>query len=457
MEQRFKQVLSLLGLRNCRILIAVSGGVDSIVLLDLLAGLRDEFSLRLNVLHVDHGLRPESPADAEFVMDLCQRLNIPCQIKSFDVEDIAREKRLSLETAGRETRRAVLLAEAKKFNCDRIVLAHHRNDQAETFLQRLLRGSGLSGLQAMRMEDGIWWRPLLDFSRSQIVDYATQRKLAWVEDASNRDTTFLRNQIRHQLIPQLCEYNPQIVERLATLSQQLQSEEDFWQKQVEGLWPEFLLSHADGVRLSVPFLNENHPALQKRLLREGLRQLRGDLRGIESVHIDSLLGLTRGLPPQAEIDLPGCWAARRYDQLWLRLKRPVEKEFDLALYLDVPLMLPDGRTLVAEIHDGSAGEDLSRVEFDADLIHFPLRVRSSRAGDRFRPSGMSGHRKIKDILVDLKVEKELRKGLPILLSKDEILWLGGLRRSVHAPVTDSTSKILAVRLLKARDTATNAL
>ncbi len=230
----------------------------------------------------------------------------------------------------------------------------------------------------------------------------------------------------------------------------MQSEEDYWQRQVEKLWPEVLLTADDGIRLNITRINETHPALQVRLLREGLRQIRGDLGGIEAVHLESLLMLTGQGKPQAELDLPGCWVARRYDQLWLRTLPATVAGFDLPLEAGASQTLPDGRILSVELLESSRGEDPCRVEFDAELVGFPLRVRSPLAGDRFRPSGMSGQRKIKDILVDLKVEKEQRRSLPLLVGQDEILWLAGLRRSVHAPVTEASRKILAVQLLKAR-------
>ncbi len=219
MEQEFRHILQQdKFVAGSELLLGVSGGIDSVVLLDLLMRVAPDFELKLRVLHLDHLIRPESAGDAEFVMRLCRELGVPCQVVTVDVAKLAADQRISLEAAGRDARREALTCLAQKFGCARIVLAHHRDDQAETLLQRLLRGTGLSGLQAMRMRTGLWWRPLLNFSRQQILDYATAQKLEWSEDASNCDPAFLRNRIRHQLIPHLLEYNPQIVERLETLS-----------------------------------------------------------------------------------------------------------------------------------------------------------------------------------------------------------------------------------------------
>ncbi len=458
MEHRFRQLLQKESfVPDCSLLLAVSGGVDSVVLFDLLVNSAKAFGLRLQVFHLDHQIRPEAAADADFVRSLCASRNIPCCIESVDVPALAGKRRLSLETAGREARREWLLHVAEEEGCERIVVAHHQDDQAETFLQRLLRGTGISGLQAMRSLSGIWWRPLLGFSREQIVEYARRHQLEWVEDETNRDVRYLRNRIRHDLLPQLREYNPQICSRLATLSRQFQREEDYWQQQVDLLWPRLRQDDADGLRLDLTLLQESHPALQLRLLREGLKQLRGDLSGIAADHLEALCGLLITDQPQAELDLPGCWAARRYRELWLRLSAPQPVSFDLPLLPGQPLSLPDGRVLLAEFQDRALGEGPQRVEFDATAINGALRVRSPQAGDSFRLAGMTGRRKIKDFLIDQKVEKEQRQSLPLLLDQQEILWLVGLRRSSQAPVSSKSQKILAVRLISPANSTTNPL
>lgn len=458
MEKEFREIVQQAELAEGSVLLlAVSGGVDSVVLLDLMSRAVAGFGLKLQVLHLDHQLRSESSGDAAFVYKLCAKLDIPCHTETVDVARLAKESRMSLETAGRVARREALLRWAEDHCCARIVLAHHQDDQAETFLQRLMRGSGISGLQGMSSLSGLWWRPLLGFSRKKILAHAEQRKLTWVEDSSNSDIGFLRNRIRHQLLPKLREYNPQITQRLTSLIRQFQLEEDFWQRHMASVWPKLLLSSNDGLRLDRQTFLECHPALQMRLLREGLRRLRGDLQSIETVHLEALHGLFLKGRSQAELDLPDCWAARRYAQLWLRKTPPQIEKFNLQLQVGEPLTLPDGRVLLAELRPqvDAVGSDL--VAFDATGLEFPLRVRSLQPGDRFRPSGMQGQRKLKDFLIDLKLEKEHRLSLPLMLNRDEILWLVGLRRSVLAPVTADGRETLVVRLLESTDLVTKPL
>lgn len=448
MEREFRQVVEQAGLDGGRLLLGISGGVDSVVLLDLLTVLAPVFNLQLRVFHLDHCMRAESHADAAFVEELCSRLDIPCHVARVDVPKLAEERGVSLETTGRDVRRGKMEQLAAEQGCRRIVLGHHRDDQAETFLQRLLRGSGLSGLQAMRADDGLYWRPLLDFSRARIDAYARQRQLVWVEDRSNADPQFLRNRLRHQLLPHLTEYNPRIVERLASLSRQLQREEDYWQRLLNEHWPRLEQEEQDGLRLDCAYLRGCHPALQLRLLREALRRLRGELAGIEAVHLEALRELLDAAAPQGELNLPGCWAARRYDSLWLRDAPPCIEPFQRTLVPGVPLSLPDGRHLLAEYTAFARGESLYQTEFDAGALGGELEIRSLQPGDRFVPSGMEGQRKIKDFLIDLKLEKEARQKLPLLVCDGEILWLVGLRRSNRARVMEGSREILSVRLFE---------
>jgi tRNA(Ile)-lysidine synthase len=457
-ETAFRKIVQRSGVgADNALLLGVSGGVDSVVLLDLLWRFGPTEGRCLQVAHLDHQIRPQSHQDADFVQDLCDKLGVPCRVERIDVPGLARERRLSLETAGREARRDLLLRFAAETGASRIVLAHHRDDQAETFLLRLLRGTGRTGLAGMAELQGIWWRPLLGFSREQILAYAGARKLSWVEDSTNAETAYRRNRIRHNLLPELAGYNPQISRRLASLSQQFQLEEDFWRQHLAEIWPEVLLNQEDGLRLRRQVLVGLHPAVKMRALREGVRRVRGDLHGIEFVHLEALSSLLQAKSPQLELDLPGCWAARRYDQLWLRPSKPETAAFNLVLQLDKPLRLPDGRFLLARLCEENVSESDIQVAFELSALEFPLQVRSPLAGDRFWPSGMVGRKKLKNFMIDMKLEQEQRQSVPLVLNRGEILWVVGYRRSALAPVADQPSQRLVLTLLQGADSATKAL
>lgn len=430
------------------LLVAVSGGVDSVVLLHMLCSAASRFDLRLQVAHLDHQIRPESSHDADFVRQLCAEWQIPCFVESCDVPALATTGKLSLEMAGRQARREFLLRKGGEVEAVAIVLAHHRDDQVETFFQRLLRGSGTSGLAAMQARCGLWWRPLLDCRRAEIMAYAEGHQIAWVEDASNKDPIYLRNRLRHHVLPQLREINPQLDERLSELCRQLRADEDYWQRQVAEVLPGLVISSDDGLRLDRQLLLALPEALRGRVLREALRQVRGDLRRLEAVHLRAVTDMLLGERSQAQLDLPGCWVARRYGSLWLRKEAAVAlPSYSLSLSVPGELQLPCGRTLRALWRDEVGDESLRVAEFDHAELCGPLRIRSWQAGDRFVPQGMAGSKKLKRYFGDQKIELEERSQVPLLVSGATILWLAGMRRSCHAPAAANSRKILHLELL----------
>ncbi len=430
------------------ILVAVSGGVDSVVLLHLLQSVAPDYGLDLEVAHLDHGIRSESAADADFVAELCRDWGLSCHVDRAEVPALATRRGWSLEMAGRQARREFLQRTADERGYERIALAHHRDDQVETFFLRLLRGTGISGLSSMHRLQGCWWRPLLAVSRQQILAYAKQQGLRWVEDESNRDPVFLRNRLRQQIVPQLREFNPQLDERLSVLCAQVQLEEDFWQQQLDQLFPRLVVSGQNGFRLDRILLLGLHPAMRLRVLREALRQVRGDLQRIEADHLQAIENLLQADRSQAQLDLPDCWVARRYGQLWLRTAPPARPQaYDLPLPFSGEVELPDGRTLGATVLAEQQGESLAVAEFSLAEFNEPLRIRSWQAGDRFEPAGMLGCKRLKRFFSDDKMEIEERARVPLLVSGEIILWVVGRRRSRHAIANLQSGPVLRLELI----------
>lgn len=431
------------------LLVAVSGGIDSVVLLHLLCEQAKQSGLRLHVAHLDHQIRSQSADDADFVRRYCSQLGLGCFVASCSVPNLANEKGLSLEMAGREARQEFLLRTADKVGARLVALAHHRDDQMETFLLRLLRGSGIAGLAAMSSLQGRWWRPLLGCSREQIEGYAVEHRLAWVEDDSNRDVMFLRNRVRHRLVPELRQMNPRFDQRLVELCRQFAEDEDYWRQQVAVVLPDLIVSTEDGLRLDRQGLCALPAALRVRVLRAALLRLRGELRRIDAVHLRALEALLVGGRSQGQLDLPGCWAARRYNQLWLRHDPPVVlASYELELPVPGRLKLPCGRTLRSRLVARPLGESTAAAEFDLKAIDGVLRVRNWRAGDCFAPLGLQGSKKLKRLYGDRKVELEERTRVPLLVADEEILWVAGIRRSSHAVVSSNTQQILHLELLE---------
>lgn len=412
-----------------RILVALSGGADSVVLLDLLLRAAEALKLEIRAAHLDHGIRTASAGDAEFVRGFCLQRTVLLTVGHRDIPGLAAMRKQGLEEVARDERRAFLQETARIAGCHLIALGHHRDDQAETFLQRLLRGSGLSGLAGMRLRCAPFIRPLLPFSRDQILQHLAAHHLPHVEDLSNADTTFTRNRLRHDLLPQLRAFNPRIDDHLARLSRRIALEEEYWDQQVVVCLESLCVKGGDGLWLSREGLGALHPALRARVLRGALELLRGDLRGIGAQHLGALEDLLDSSRPESELHLPGVWAARRYQKLWLRTGAPpVAEGFAVAIPAPGVYDLPDGSRLRVSLEEGCCGEDAWSVEFDADAVVFPLLVRTFLPGDRFYPNGAPGHRKLKDFFIDLKLVRELRRSWPLVVAADEIIWLPGLRR-----------------------------
>jgi len=411
-----------------RVLVAVSGGADSVALLHLFHAVAPEFSCALSAAHLDHAIRPESAGEAEFVARICASLGVPLHTERIDVPALARARRQGLEEAAREARREFLGKVAKREGCTRIALGHHRGDQAETVLHRLLRGSALSGLAAMRPASGLFIRPLLPFARQRLLDFLAARDIPFVEDASNRDTAFTRNRIRHRLLPLLSTFNPRIEEHLGRFSERLAIEEDYWEREERRLLSDLGEVYAEEIRLDRVGLLSLHPAARSRVLRRALLVVRGDLQGLAACHIEALDGLLRGARPQAEVVLPRAWAGRRYEDLWLR-RMPPDLPPPVSILVAGPgnYPLPGGGELQVELLAAPKGEEGGAVEFDSAQVSFPLRVRSPRPGDRFRPEGLGGGKKLKDFLIDAKVPRERRRSL-LLVEEEEVLWIVGMRR-----------------------------
>lgn len=440
------------------VLVACSGGPDSLALLDLLLLLRRRFDLVVTVAHFEHGIRgTASEEDARFVDSFCRARRVPCFIGHGDVPAFAKEQGESIELAARELRYAFLWRTLERCGADVLATAHHADDQAETVLMRILRGTGPDGLAAMKPREGKKIRPLLFARREDILAYCRERGLTPRHDATNDIPDCTRNLLRLKVLPYLQQScNPEVARALCQLAELARVDCDYLEQQLEESWP-YLTREEDGRRsIVLTAFRRRHPALQRRALRRLFASLAGAGRDLGFSHVEELRLLAlSGQATGKTAKLPdGIEAHFTYDRLVLRPTLPKREQQEPASA--VPVIVP-GRTdygeaaIEAELlealpaDDGSCGFYLDAVV----LKGAPLVLRHRQPGDFIELS--VGRKKLKEVLIDDKVPRERRQGLLLLAAGHEILWIVGRRRTSHYPVTEQTKRILYFQIKEKRN------
>lgn len=438
------------------VLVAVSGGVDSVVLLHYLAS-RSDLRLSLVVVHLNHALRgTESDDDEQSVAVLANGYGVRFESRREDVATFAKVSGLSLEEAGREVRYRFFREVAQSVGADSVAVAHHRDDQAETVLLRLLRGSGPTGLRGMpyRSSDVLIIRPLLDVTRSEIEGYAAFHNLSFRTDSSNSDPSFLRNRIRLHLLPALAEYNPAISARLAETASIMAADETVLSTVVDRRWEEVCTHIADRVVMKASAVRSDHPGLRLRLYRRSLEQLNGNLRQISYRHLQAIDRLLIDGPPNGALNLPDAIiVVRSYDELTFTHRS--------AVLIDAPQEIIVTCTGMYPLHSGysvsitsckelSLPEESGRFNMlvNLDEFPFPWTIRGFLPGDRIAPRGMTGRKKVKDLFIDEKIPRPQRSLIPLFLSGEKLFWVGGLRKGRTAPPDSPDAGRVIVQLLE---------
>jgi tRNA(Ile)-lysidine synthase len=432
------------------VIVAVSGGPDSVCLLHILHELKDELQIDLVVAHFDHGLRPaEDEHETAFSRRLAQSLNLPFETAKGHL--LAKRTLGSREEVAREARYSFLEKVRKKHKAQKIALGHNLNDQAETILMRLLRGSGPSGLTGIppcRGDEII--RPLIEIERTEIQKYLKAEKLLSVTDSSNLQTDYLRNKIRLDLMPVLKEQQPQLASLLGQTAEILRDEDDYLKRIAEAWIKKEVTRNPDNtLQLSIASFMGLPVALRRRVTRTVIGILKNNLRRISWDHIEAIQRLAQAEKPQTALALPGGLAVKRtYEYLIFstsvkRNPRPFHYRLDGSGIYDFKKI---GRSLSVEELKNTKGIRLRETSWtaflDAEKIHFPLTLRTFKAGDRFMPFGMKGHKKLKDFFVDLKVPLEQRYSTPILCCEDTLVWVCGFRIDDRFKVTPKTRKVM---------------
>ncbi len=438
--------------RGSSLLIGLSGGADSVALTYALIELRQRLELKISAAHLNHRIRgDESDRDEEFVRAMCARLGIELIVERAEVLG-ALIAAANLEERAREVRLAFLGRAADRVGADFVALGHHRDDQAETVLMRLMRGAGAAGMAAMAERGpGRLIRPMLSISRAEIREYLDARAIPFVEDSSNSSRDILRNRIRADLLPLLeRDYAPGLGGRLAEVAGEMRA--------LDELVVAIAVRELDAMRsgrgaLDVSGFGAVNRAVQGAVIRLFIAERMGTLRRIARAHIEAIRELIVAGGPSDSIDLPGGWHAARQYNLF-RLTNMRERIADSAKFSVV--IVPDEITIVKEAGfkfaastisaaDASMPESLSIAMFDAAKIaDGQLLARSFMRGDRMHPMGMRGTRKVHDVFVDRKIARARRNRFPVVTVGGEIAWIPGLARADCALVSNATETILRV-------------
>jgi len=455
-----REVLSQLN-KPVGITVAFSGGSDSVALLHLFWRLKKEVGLRLNAVHVEHGIRGQSSLrDAEFAKTFCQGLAIPLQIVHLDVLGYQQENAgISVEETARLLRFQALREKATEKTSTIIALGHHADDQIETILLNILRGTGISGLrgiQKIREEDGFFYfRPLLDFTKSDILTYCRKNHLDYVDDETNFETDYTRNRLRLELIPLLETYNPAFKKTLLRLKEAAEETEAFLDSQLAKESINVYYSKEPNKSFLQVNLNEISKLpviLSKRLLRQLVKELTGFYPDYNTVlTLEALANESRG-SSYHELGA-NLVASREYNTLYLASNFALLPEPEFVFKKDKTGLITrdwhlEFQTLAKEKIDLELSTALSEV-VDEEKVLKPLKLRTRKPGDIFYPLGALGPKKLKDFFIDLKVPKRLRGQIPLLVdAKDRIVWVVGFRISEVYKVDENTKQCLVLRIVR---------
>ena len=460
-----------------KLIVAVSGGPDSLTLLYALHQLSNNFDLTLHVAHLNHGLRgAAADSDELFVNEVCKNIGVELSCQQSDIYAYKKANRLSVEQAARDVRYAFLTKTAIEQDTNIVALGHTFDDQAETVLMHIVRGTGLTGLRGMQRisrrsyydTEIALFRPLLETSRKDTLLYCSAFQLAPREDETNYSTEFNRNRIRHDLIPHLENYNPAIKEALVRMSRGAQKDLQYLESNVDHIWNQIAQVVDSKVTINRGMFLWLEPALQTYLLRRALCVVKGGVEDIQQIHIDAMTKLMNG-PTGRSIDLPGqIRFTVSYDEAELTpsISNSVKtiqtsNQFDLLIPGETTVGSWSVTATIVEnpyfpSHTPEPGFKFTRTEIGPketleflklSILGSRLIVRTRRPSDRFQPLGMSQSKKLQDFMVDAKIPRHSRDSVPLVTTENGIAWVVGWRIADWAKVTSEAKRCLQLRFI----------
>lgn len=435
-----------------KVVCGVSGGSDSMALLHVLQSLQGEFGHAVLAAHLDHGLRPESAAEAAFVQSYCTAHDIPFFFEKADIAGIAKREHISKEEAGRRVRYNLFNRIAQEQCAAKIAVGHQLQDNAETVLFNLMRGSGLGGLGGIRPVQGNLIRPLLFIERDEILQYLKDHDIPFVRDESNESEEYTRNRIRHKLIPMMQQYNPNLCKTLSRMANMLAEDEEALRGMTDSYYRK-AASHAEGgsIRLSLKELVSAPKAISRRIIRKAVESICG-LKDLTGVQVDAVLELS-ALQPGSQADIhDGLVARRGFEDITILMPNLLNPHREIPLRLEGETGATDFGcrfvcTLIQEIPADLKNHNLLYEYFDADLFPQDAIIRSRREGDRIKPLGC-GHMKLKKYLSEKKIPRWDREDIPVIALGQDILWAVGCGINDDVKVCKDTKRIMRIDYFK---------
>lgn len=440
-----------------KVIVALSGGPDSICLLHILNTLKEKYDLNIYSAHINHMLRgEESDKDEEVCREFCKENDIEFFSKSVDIEKVAEEKGISTEMAGREARYEFFEEVLKKVGGNKVAVAHNLNDQAETVLMRLMRGTGIEGLVGIKpVRDEIYIRPIINVTRHEIEMYCELNKLPARIDKSNLEPIYSRNKVRLELIPYIeNNFNSDITNTLSRMCELIKRDEDFIQENVTKLFKKLCDISEEKVIIYSDAFNL-HPALLSRIIRKALLEVKGDINNIQSIHIDNIIKV-QGSPTGKYTIVPKeILVTNVYGNIEIT-KKLKKSNFENNVFKEcIELKIGENYIkglginvtikLISDCRLMNLKNKNNTKYFNIDGVN-KISVRNRRDGDRFTPLGMKGSKKLKDILIDLKIPREERDIIPLICFDEDISWIVGYKISDKYKVHEGAKNIIEVKV-----------
>ncbi|HJF84891.1 MAG TPA: tRNA lysidine(34) synthetase TilS [Megamonas hypermegale] len=435
-----------------RLVVACSGGPDSMALVDILRRLQHKHDLQLYIAHAEHGIRQESSLeDARYVQNYCRKYNLPFYLEHLNVPDFARERKMSMETAARVLRYRFLRKVKDATGSAKIATAHHLNDQAETFLQHLIRGAGSAGLSGMRAVNGDIVRPFLCLYRREIEAYCEKYDLQPRLDETNLSLEYERNKIRLELLPLLEKYNSGIVKSICNSAKIIAEQNDYINFSAQKVYNNICKQSADGkVHLNVLQVKQEHIALRTALYRLIIRNVQGNLENITAKHVDKIDRFVHSGHAGLILQLPQYLTAEYgYGEVIFQKNTAanapsaIENGYNIKIEMNTAAVLPGGCIIeMKKVAKPFKITGNAQCFVDGDKLSGEIFVRTRCTGDKIMPKGMNGTKKVKDIFIDRKIPAKLRDSVPLVCDGRGIIWIAGVQQDNYYALNKDSKNIV---------------